>query len=46
MKSKENLKAIDPALLHKILGGVQTGDGRDKKAAVIPQGDFAAFFHS
>jgi hypothetical protein len=44
MKSKDDLKTIDPAVLEKILGGVQPG--ADKNVAVIPQGAFRSFFHS
>jgi hypothetical protein len=46
MKSKDDLKTIDPAVLEKILGGVQPGDASGKNVAVIPQGSFTSFFHS
>lgn len=46
MKSKDDLKTIDPAMLEKILGGVQPGVASDKMVAVIPQGSFSSFFHS
>jgi hypothetical protein len=46
MKSKDDLKTIDPAVLEKILGGVQPGGASDKSVAVIPQGSFSSFFHS
>jgi hypothetical protein len=46
MKSKEDLKTIDPAALAKVLGGVQPAGDRDKSAVVIPQPPFASHFHS
>ncbi len=46
MKSKDDLKTIDPAVLEKILGGVQPSGASDKNVAVIPQGAFGSFFHS
>jgi hypothetical protein len=46
MKSKEDLKTIDPAVLAKVLGGVQPASDRDKKAVVIAQPPFASHFHS
>jgi len=45
MKSKDNLKTIDPSVLDKVLGGIQPADRHDKKA-VIPQPSFSSFFHS
>jgi hypothetical protein len=46
MKSKEDLKTIDPAILAKVLGGVQPAGDRDKKTVVIAQPPFASHFHS
>jgi hypothetical protein len=53
MKSKESLKtvdpkAIDPAVLDKILGGIPVGTGGNgsDRVAVIVQARFDSFFHS
>jgi hypothetical protein len=46
MKRKDTPKAIDPAVLNKILGGLQTIEDKDKKGAVISQDPFTSFFHS
>jgi hypothetical protein len=48
MKRKTKLKTVDPAVLKKILGGIQPVEGRDKKkkVAVIAQPAFNSFFHS
>jgi hypothetical protein len=50
MKNKEHLKSIaktiDPAVLDKVLGGLQIGDSNEKKAVVIAQAAFHSFFHS
>lgn len=46
MKRKDNPQKIDPAVLHKILGGVQLVEDKDKKVAVISQDPFASFYHS
>ncbi len=45
-KDKDRLKAIDPATLETILGGVRTPEGDAKDAAVIPQSPFSSFYHS
>jgi hypothetical protein len=46
MKRKDNPKAIDPAVLDKILGGIQPVVDKDRAAAVISQDPFTSFFHS
>jgi hypothetical protein len=46
MKGKEQLKTIDPAVLDKVLGGLQLRDSSDRKAVVIAQSAFNSFFHS
>lgn len=46
MKRKDHPKKIDPAVLDKILGGVQTVESRDKQVAVISQDPFTSFYHS
>ena len=45
MKRKASVKPVDPAVLKKILGGVQP-IGKKKKIAVITQPAFNSHFHS
>ena len=48
MKRKASVKPVDPAVLKKILGGIQPIEGKDKKkkVAVIAQPAFNSHFHS
>lgn len=47
MKRKASVKPVNPAVLKKILGGVQPVEGKGKKkVAVITQPAFNSHFHS